>query len=170
MDIMKPITLTNAEAAHLATHDELVVVREVKPHNHTIERLSCREEFASSGLHQLSRKETPGYAYFVIETGGVVGFPCPLGAPGQRLWIKESWRQAYAKTKYSNGIIYRADKAKALGMDEYSDRHSWRSPVTMPKEASRWTVVVEDVQVKQMAGERNPEQVWCWVVKVRKEA
>ena len=39
---------------------------------------------------------------------------CPYGQPGDHLWVRETWRQAYNKTAYSNGIVYLADKPLAL--------------------------------------------------------
>lgn len=71
-------------------------------------------------------------------------------AIGDRLWVKEAFRQAYAKTQLSDGFVFRADAAKALGMDEYSDRHKWTSPLFMPRAFSRLTLTVTDVRVQRL--------------------
>lgn len=75
---------------------------------------------------------------------------CPYGQPGDRLWVRETWRQAYPKTEYSQGVVYRADAPRALGMDEYSDRHKWRPSIFMPRAASRITLEVTGVRVERL--------------------
>lgn len=74
---------------------------------------------------------------------------------GDRLWVKEGFRRAYNEfrlphIKYDDRIFYRADRAKALGMDEYSDRHNWSGKVLMPKEYSRLTLIITDVRVQRL--------------------
>lgn len=75
---------------------------------------------------------------------------CPYGQVGDQLWVREAWRQAYPKTSYSNGIIYRADAAKALGMDEYSNRHKWKPSIHMPRWASRIQLEITGVRVERL--------------------
>jgi len=74
----------------------------------------------------------------------------PYGLAGDRLWVRETWRQAYPKTSYSEGIVYRADKPKALGMDEYSDRHKWRPSIFMARAASRITLEVTGARIERL--------------------
>ena len=73
-----------------------------------------------------------------------------LPSRGDRLWVRETFRQAYPKTSYSDGIVYRADAPKSLGMDEYSDRHKWRPSIFMTRRASRLTLTVTDVKVGRL--------------------
>jgi hypothetical protein len=75
---------------------------------------------------------------------------CPYGQPVDRLWVQETYRQAYPKTKYSHGVVYRADAARALGMDEYSDRHKWTPSTQMPRWASRITLEITGVRVERL--------------------
>lgn len=75
---------------------------------------------------------------------------CPHGLVGMRLWVRETWRQAFAKTSFSNGFVYKADAPRALGMDEYSDRHRWTPSIHMPREASRITLEITDVRVQRL--------------------
>lgn len=75
---------------------------------------------------------------------------CPYGMPGDRLWVREAWRQAWPKTSYSDGVVYRADARKSIGMDEYSDRHRWKPSIHMPRWASRILLEVTDVRVERV--------------------
>lgn len=77
-------------------------------------------------------------------------FPSPWQKvkPGDRLWCREAWRQAYPEGMGSHGVIYRADKIKALGMDEFSDRHKWKPSIHMPRWASRLTLVVTATKIE----------------------
>ena len=75
---------------------------------------------------------------------------CPFGHPGGRLWLRETWRKAYPKTSDSEGVVYRADKDRSLGMDEYSDRHRWKPSIFMPRWASRITLEIVSVRVERL--------------------
>lgn len=71
---------------------------------------------------------------------------CPYGQPGDLLWVRETWRQA----QWKDGILYRADKARSLGMDEYSDRHKWKPSIFMPRKASRLTLEITDIRMERV--------------------
>lgn len=75
---------------------------------------------------------------------------CPYGKPGDLLWVRETWRRAYAKTAHSDGLVYRADKSRSLGMDEYSDRHKWAPSIHMSRSLSRITLRITDVRVQRL--------------------
>jgi hypothetical protein len=67
-----------------------------------------------------------------------------------RLWVRETWRQAYPKTSYSDGIVYKADKKKALGMDEYSDRHDWKPSIHMLRKHSRISLRITNMKIERL--------------------
>jgi hypothetical protein len=67
-----------------------------------------------------------------------------------RLWVREAWRKAYPKTSYSDGIVYRADKKKALGMDEYSDRHDWKPSIHMFRKHSRISLKITNMKIERL--------------------
>lgn len=69
---------------------------------------------------------------------------------GDRLWVRETWRQAWPRTDYSPGVIFAADRAKSLGMQEYAPHHKWRVSIHMPRWASRITLHVTDVRVQRL--------------------
>jgi hypothetical protein len=76
---------------------------------------------------------------------------------GDVLWVRESFRQAWPATSYSHGIVYRADKAKSLGMDEYSERHRWKPSIHMPRLAARLFLRVTDVRVERLQDIREAD-------------
>jgi hypothetical protein len=75
---------------------------------------------------------------------------CPYGQSGDLLYVRETWRQAYPKMPWSEGIIYRADRFRALGMDEYTDRHKWKSSIFMPKKAARIWLQIKNIRVERI--------------------
>lgn len=100
---------------------------------------------------------------------------CQYGTAGDRLWVREAW----AETDDENGtpvLLYRAHRSVfAIGMDDcgqqsliaggfgnVADPEKWRSPIYMPRWASRLTLEITDVRV---VWERNQ---WVWVITFRK--
>jgi hypothetical protein len=74
----------------------------------------------------------------------------PYGQPEDRLWVKETWT-AFGDSKGcmvskdllpSREIIYRADHPLADG--------PWRTPIFMPRWASRITLEITDVRVQRL--------------------
>jgi len=74
---------------------------------------------------------------------------CPYGAPGDRLWVRETW----AGDDFY-GAVYRADhpsadlKAGELDSGEQSIRQ-WRPSLLMPRWASRITLEVTGIRVER---------------------
>ncbi len=69
---------------------------------------------------------------------------------GISFYVRETWRQAYQKASYGDGIVYRADAQKSLGMDECSDRHKWKPSIHMPKEYARIWLEIITVRVERL--------------------
>jgi hypothetical protein len=65
---------------------------------------------------------------------------CPYGKPGDRLWVRETWRRWDEEQR----IIYKADYQPI----EINMR--WKSPACMPKEASRITLEITAVRVERL--------------------
>ncbi|KKK77529.1 hypothetical protein LCGC14_2852730, partial [marine sediment metagenome] len=90
--------------------------------------------------------------------GGVwIEFLCPYGVPGDRLWVRETHgiiQPTHATPggkPYDQGPVYRADGDEAPTWDEGPFEFSgWRSSIHMPRWASRLTLEVTDVYVKQL--------------------
>jgi hypothetical protein len=73
---------------------------------------------------------------------------CTYGRIGDRLWVRETWNRSEAvRPTIVEPIIYRADLA-VDGGPKWSAR--WRSPIHMPRWASRITLEVTAVRVERV--------------------
>lgn len=88
---------------------------------------------------------------------------CRFGVPGDRLWVKESWRAEEREPDMVDGIRFQADDAfqEIANTKEAADawieandngRHgeSWRPSIYMPRWASRLTLEITEVRVQQL--------------------
>lgn len=88
-------------------------------------------------------------------------FRCPLGVPGDRLWVRETFGFNHyddGNTRAWKRTLYRAD-----GLEEPSDNGSpapWRSPLAMPRRLSRLTLEVESVRVQRVQ-DISEEDAWA---------
>jgi hypothetical protein len=68
--------------------------------------------------------------------------PCPYGAPGDLLWVRETW------ARHADGVTYRAD------FDETSFAATggiaWRPSIHMPRALARITLRITEVRVEQL--------------------
>jgi len=88
------------------------------------------------------------------------GRRCPYGAPGDFLWVKET----FAKPPHEDRIIYRATAASYEDATEYK----WRPSIFMPRTASRIDLEIVNVLVERLQEiseedaikEGCPEQDW----------
>jgi hypothetical protein len=91
-----------------------------------------------------------------------IGWPCPYGIPGDRLWVRETWMAEELPVFGEDGIRYRAD-GTFLPIEnnrEASDRWSaargdqpmetWRPSIHMPRWASRITLEIVNVRVERV--------------------
>lgn len=91
---------------------------------------------------------------FWFEDGDAHTMPCPLGEPGDRLWVREAWANTAdtlddCRIQYEdamggrgNGPYYRADH------DNDNSGLRWRPSIHMPRWASRITLEIEHVRVQ----------------------
>jgi len=68
---------------------------------------------------------------------------CPYGAPGDTLWVRETFSQS------PDGIIYRATQADH-GITECDDSVKYKPSIHMPRWASRITLRVTGVRVERL--------------------
>lgn len=85
---------------------------------------------------------------------GRISIPCPYGEVGDRLWVREAWR-LYESDKHNpwpdlpsrrgpDGLAFYRE-----GFDR-SPPGRWRSPLFMPRWASRLTLEVAEVRVQRL--------------------
>lgn len=92
-------------------------------------------------------------------------YSCPYGVPGDRLWVRETWGEVahidggnptrekfvHVKGPDERCIIYR-EEAEQHGFEWIgeSPEDRWRSPLRMPRWASRITLEVTGVRVQRL--------------------
>jgi hypothetical protein len=78
---------------------------------------------------------------------------CPYGQPGDRLWVRETWRPA--ERPEPKAIDYRADFSEAeLLADVQSEDPDlrWRPSIHMPRAKSRLLLEVTEVRAERLQG------------------
>lgn len=75
------------------------------------------------------------------------GRRCPYGAPGTRLWVRETWAQPWSSGQ-GHPVIYRATYEHPE--EASASAGPWRSSTSMPRWASRFTLVVEEIRVERL--------------------
>ena len=70
--------------------------------------------------------------------------PCPLGVPGDRLWVREPWAAAEGGT-----ISYHADAAVPAAEPGLGAR-PWQPARTMPRDASRILVEIAALRLERL--------------------
>ena len=74
----------------------------------------------------------------------------PLGVPGDRLWVRETWSPVGdIQSRHNLGfhVRYKADEKKALGAYGCT---KWRPSIHMPRWASRINLLVKSVRVERV--------------------
>lgn len=102
-----------------------------------------------SGVAELSWLHGDGPGHDVHET--IKRVPCPYGAPGDRLWVRETWAHhvhAQSAQRADDGpFVYAADGVAALRMRLSS---KWTPGIHMFRWASRITLEVTEVRVERL--------------------
>lgn len=78
---------------------------------------------------------------------------CPYGKPGDRLWVRETWRVCggceYEYLHEQSEVMYRSTHEK----DRFPltwESYKWRPSIFMPRWASRITLEITDVRVERL--------------------
>ena len=78
---------------------------------------------------------------------------CPYGRPGDRLWVRETFRRDLDRFHSRKLLVYRADDAVVdagpEGVFDFPDV-AWRPGIHMPRWASRITLEITDVRLEQV--------------------
>lgn len=80
--------------------------------------------------------------------GMLHGIFCPFGAPGDRLWVRETWAPNVPGCETQGGYSYRADHHNASG--DGPVRIKWRPSIHMPRVASRLTLTISSIAVERV--------------------
>lgn len=72
---------------------------------------------------------------------------CPYGKPGDRLWVRETWAGGIPGCESQGGYSYKADHITG---NDGPFEIKWRSPIYMPRNASRITLQVADIRVERL--------------------
>jgi hypothetical protein len=164
--------------------------RRIVTHRHGISFLG--------GMGQTNDPACLGYAfdgpdhngYMVLARGlderhdhGRISLPCPYGAPGDRLWVREAWCSGYARGCW--GTVFAADKQFVQGSRRHEkgvhfnaewdgpggQHYKWRPSIHMPRWASRLTLEVTDVRVERLHDiteeDARAEGVEAWMESLR---
>ena len=70
--------------------------------------------------------------------------PCPFGAVGDRIWVRETWAR-YNIDQNSHDIAYRATTP-----EDWPEDGRWRPSIHMPRWASRILLEITDVRVERL--------------------
>lgn len=76
---------------------------------------------------------------------------CPFGQPGDHLWVREAWQKARPDIRMdgTSPVAYMAtDAHPATGYGPFG--HEWKSPLFMPRWASRITLEITGVRVERV--------------------
>ena len=130
--------------------------------------ISCSTTKAHEGMHSFTDQ--------VPCVSQAQRIRCPYGQPGDRLWVRETWKPVWEEDTGFCGVAFGAG-----GMPEDDHRAGeylngsdhWRSPVTMPRWASRIWLEIKSVRVERLqditedgaAAEGADPRSWfahCW--------
>jgi hypothetical protein len=101
-----------------------------------------------------------GYDYFVgAPTDNNVEqvwqlIKCPYGKPGQRLWVRESWRYAGVRKNgeyWDKVFTYKAGGERIIEAcsEDIPDKKGWVPSIHMPRWASRITLEITNIRVER---------------------
>lgn len=80
---------------------------------------------------------------------------CPYGQVGDRLWVKETWKQIGDQVWFRAGM----DGEQPIHGTRFIPISDWHSSIYMPRRIARLVLEVTGVRVEQ-----NP---WAWVVEFK---
>ena len=115
---MKGIVLRDFEVRRLASAGSVLIWRRVNP----------QPKPPSGTIIKAHDLEGGGFGFFDEDRD----YKCPFGATGETRWVKETWRSWDEEQR----IIYKAD------YQPIEMKMRWKSPTTMPEEASRFRVTL----------------------------
>lgn len=111
---------------------------------------------------------------FTTNSGSLVSYPCPYGHPGDRLWVRETWKVMLHSPGYDNGLQESGGEDSEPGvatvaydaggemltvdfLEEIEDEQAarackgkWKPSIHMPRWASRILLEITGVRVERL--------------------
>ena len=92
-----------------------------------------------------------GGATFGLSDGDLSGeWPCPYGAPGDTLWVRETWEEVVNSKTDGARATWDGSFRPAYRATEPGLLKKWRSPLHMPRKFSRLSLRVLSVRVERV--------------------
>lgn len=116
----------------------------------------------------MARDDAPGYSYATAD------FRCPCGAPGDRLWVRETWAVSHAvdhmrpsELPKSSDIVYYPGTQSIGGLMRRPSIHMprWASRITLEIVSVRVEMLWDSINAKRAPWSSNP---WVWVIEFRR--
>lgn len=86
--------------------------------------------------------------------------PCPLGQPGDRLWVKETFYKYYPEEGWpSPKALYKADGLTLAKVDSEGKKQRWTPSIHMPRILSRITLEITDILMEQLNNMTNDDAI-----------
>ena len=86
--------------------------------------------------------------------------PCPLGQPGDRLWVKETFYKYYPEEGWpSPKALYKADGLTLAKVDSEGKKQRWTPSIHMPRILSRITLEITDIRVGRLKKMTNDDAI-----------
>lgn len=92
-----------------------------------------------------------------------LSYHCPYGQPGDRLWVRETWRgpvieqdqmaeyqRSPAQFKTAEYCQYRSDTSQFSTAEDEADQFGWQAGIHMPRWASRINLLVTGIRVEKI--------------------
>jgi hypothetical protein len=134
------------------------MVRAILAGRKTQTRRVCKSVLGIGQITELERSTTPHYDWIFRDKRmrwndlrhDEMLERCPHGAPGDRLWVRETW--AWPGEEH---VLYRADEhardfKRRCDADPMMPQWTWSPSIHMPRELSRITLEVTDVRVERV--------------------
>ena len=157
----RPIIMSGESVLAILGGRKTQTRRVMKPQPPDDDGKICGPEWFTPTVIDRFGDEQPGAEIFGIYTeAGAWGIKSPYGAPGDRFWVRETWRNQPQKfNKESRDykdyeVEFQADFTVAenacYGRRGGISPVKWRSPIYMPRWASRILLEITNVRVERL--------------------
>lgn len=148
MSAERPILFTGPMVRAILAGDKTQTRRVVKlPHANPLGAW-VPDGVGGDGIYDSKgRKQPYTKALWHTRTGDIVA--CPYGVPGDRLWVRETWAAPHRFDAHPPREIPMLASIHYAASEEHGGL-LWRSPIHMPRWASRITLEITGVRVERV--------------------